>query len=178
LCCRPGTAVKLLWPEKIRSPPAGTTQSFPTALVWSRGNPEGTLSTVRGNSSVCPTTLGFGTARQRMVLAPGTRYNRVEGNRRASRNGPVSARPPEIPTVTIRHVFVSHLLHRLVALKLRRVCSRCASSAARPVVPSTASPAASSEGISHAAVYSLPTTTYGGFSPHQPRQHTHALDTG
>jgi hypothetical protein len=31
-----------------------------------------------------------------------TGYQRVEGNRRASRNGPVSDLPPEIPIVTIR----------------------------------------------------------------------------
>jgi hypothetical protein len=41
-----------------------------------------------------------------------TGYNRVEGNRRASRNGLVSDLPPGIPTVTIRR-----LLHR---------CIRCA----------------------------------------------------
>jgi hypothetical protein len=39
-------------------------------------------------------------------VTPGTGYHRVEGNRRASRNGPVSALPPEIPTVTIRD-FIS-----------------------------------------------------------------------
>jgi hypothetical protein len=35
-----------------------------------------------------------------------TSYNRVEGNRRASRNGRVSALPPEIPTVTIRNCVI------------------------------------------------------------------------
>jgi hypothetical protein len=56
-------------------------------------------------------TLRLGTARQRMDplndghipnpnvvrVAFGTGYHRVEGNRRASRNGPVSDLPPEIP---------------------------------------------------------------------------------
>jgi hypothetical protein len=59
----------------------------------------------RGSS----TYLGFGTARQKLVLnegqipnscvvrvAFGTGFYRVEGNRRASRNGPVSEPPPEI----------------------------------------------------------------------------------
>jgi hypothetical protein len=36
------------------------------------------------------------------VLFYGTGYHRVEGNRRAPRNGPVSDPPPEIPIVTIR----------------------------------------------------------------------------
>jgi hypothetical protein len=36
-----------------------------------------------------------------------TVYNRVEGNRRASRNGRVSDLPPEIPNVTIRKLFTS-----------------------------------------------------------------------
>jgi hypothetical protein len=70
--------------------------------------------------------FGFGTARQRMVLerwtnpkrsrrmcspcygvrvAPGTRYNIIEGIRRASRNGSVSDLPPETPNVTIRNFF-------------------------------------------------------------------------
>jgi hypothetical protein len=40
-------------------------------------------------------------------VALGMGYNRVEGNRRASRNGLVSELPPEIPKVTIRN-----LLHR------------------------------------------------------------------
>jgi hypothetical protein len=34
-----------------------------------------------------------------------TGYNRVEGNRRASRNGRVSDLPPELPNVTIRDFF-------------------------------------------------------------------------
>jgi hypothetical protein len=38
-------------------------------------------------------------------VALGTGYHRVEGNRRASRNGLVSDLPPEIPTVTIRNLF-------------------------------------------------------------------------
>jgi hypothetical protein len=37
-------------------------------------------------------------------VARGTGYNRVEGNRRASRNGRVSDLPPELPNVTIRHL--------------------------------------------------------------------------
>jgi hypothetical protein len=65
--------------------------------------------------------LGFGTGRdtewslndgQRpnfrgVRVALGTGYNRVEGNRRASRNGRVSDLPPEIPTVTIRGFCVA-----------------------------------------------------------------------
>jgi hypothetical protein len=64
--------------------------------------------------------LGFGTGRQRMALERGTspklsrrtcspRYglHRVEGNRRASRNGRVSDLPPEIPNVTIRNWFIA-----------------------------------------------------------------------
>jgi hypothetical protein len=64
--------------------------------------------------------LGFGTGRQKMVLddgripnpsvvrvAPGTRYYRVEGNRRASRTGLVSDLPPEIPKVTIRNFCIT-----------------------------------------------------------------------
>jgi hypothetical protein len=35
-----------------------------------------------------------------------TGYNRVEGNRRVSRNGRVSDLPPEIPTVTIRNFCI------------------------------------------------------------------------
>ena len=40
-----------------------------------------------------------------------TGYNRVEGNRQASRNGRVSDLPPEIPNVTIRN-----FLHRRLSL--------------------------------------------------------------
>jgi hypothetical protein len=36
-----------------------------------------------------------------------TGYNRVEGNRRTSRNGRVSDPPPEIPTVTIRNFLIA-----------------------------------------------------------------------
>ena len=39
-----------------------------------------------------------------MRVAPYRGYNRVEGNRRASRNGPVSHLPPEIPNVPIRNL--------------------------------------------------------------------------
>jgi hypothetical protein len=42
-------------------------------------------------------------------VALGTGYHRVEGNRRASRNGPVSDPPPEIPKVTIRNSFAPSL---------------------------------------------------------------------
>ena len=65
-------------------------------------------------------TLRFGTARQKWSLndgqipnpnvvrvAPGTGYHRAEGNRRASRNGPVSDLPPEIPNVPIRSFVVA-----------------------------------------------------------------------
>jgi hypothetical protein len=55
-------------------------------------------------------TLRFGSGDRKRIpnpnvvrVAPGTRYHRVEGNRRASRNGPVSDLPPEIPNVTIRN---------------------------------------------------------------------------
>jgi hypothetical protein len=40
-------------------------------------------------------------------VAVGARYHRVEGNRRASRNGPVSDLPPETPTATIRSFFIA-----------------------------------------------------------------------
>jgi hypothetical protein len=40
-------------------------------------------------------------------VAPGTGYNREVENRRASRNGPVSEHPPEIPYVSIRRFFVT-----------------------------------------------------------------------
>jgi hypothetical protein len=49
-------------------------------------------------------------------VAPGTRYHRVEGNRRA-KNGLVSDLPPEIPTVTIRNFCIGVRRRRL----LRRV---------------------------------------------------------
>jgi hypothetical protein len=65
-------------------------------------------------------TLGFGTGRQKWPLndgqipnsnilrvALGTGHNRVEGNRRASRNDPVSDLPPEIPNVTIRNFSIA-----------------------------------------------------------------------
>jgi hypothetical protein len=49
-------------------------------------------------------------------VASGTGYNRVEGNRRASRNGPVSDPPPETPDVTIRNfcIAVAHSMTRVV----------------------------------------------------------------
>jgi hypothetical protein len=62
--------------------------------------------------------LGFGAGRQKMVLERetnpkrsrrvhvSTRYNRVEGNRRASRNGLVSDLPPENPHLDSQ-LFVS-----------------------------------------------------------------------
>jgi hypothetical protein len=40
-------------------------------------------------------------------VALGTGYDRVEGNRRASRNGRVSDLSPEIPHVTIRDFFIA-----------------------------------------------------------------------
>jgi hypothetical protein len=40
-------------------------------------------------------------------VASGTRYHRVAGDRRASRNGRVSDLPPEIPDVTIRTYVVA-----------------------------------------------------------------------
>jgi hypothetical protein len=40
-------------------------------------------------------------------VALGTGYHRVEGNRRASRNGRVSDLPPETATVTIRNFCVA-----------------------------------------------------------------------
>ena len=40
-------------------------------------------------------------------VALGTGYHRVEGNRRAWRNGPVSDLPPEIPYVTIRDFCIA-----------------------------------------------------------------------
>jgi hypothetical protein len=47
-----------------------------------------------------------------------TSYNRVEGNRRASRNGCVSDLPPEIPNVALRIVFASlYLLTAVQALR-------------------------------------------------------------
>jgi hypothetical protein len=68
-------------------------------------------------------TVGFGTARQKLALERrnkilnfrgvredlGTGYDRVEGNRRASRNGRVSVLPPEIPHVTIRNFCIAVL---------------------------------------------------------------------
>ena len=49
-------------------------------------------------------------------VASDTGYNRVEGNRRASRNGPVSDPPPETPDVTIRNfcIAVAHSMTRVV----------------------------------------------------------------
>ena len=69
-------------------------------------------------------TLRVGTGRQKRVLDEGqipnvrvvrvhvsTGYNRVEGNRRPSRNGPaVSSSPIRIANVTIRNLFVA--VHR------------------------------------------------------------------
>jgi hypothetical protein len=55
----------------------------------------------------------------------GTGYNRVEGNRRASRNGRVSDLPPEIATVTIRNfcicrVSLSDTRARTLSVRRRR----------------------------------------------------------
>ena len=43
-------------------------------------------------------------------VALGTRYNPVEGKRRASRNGPVGDLPPEIPNVAIRTFSIARVL--------------------------------------------------------------------
>jgi hypothetical protein len=64
-------------------------------------------------------TLRFGTARQKLLLedkqisnfrvvcvALGTGYTRVEGNRRASRNGRVRDLPPETANATIRCTLI------------------------------------------------------------------------
>jgi hypothetical protein len=40
-------------------------------------------------------------------VASGTGYHRLEGNRRASRNGRVSDLPPDTPKVTIRNFFTT-----------------------------------------------------------------------
>jgi hypothetical protein len=72
---------------------------------------------LRSDEKVAIRRLGFGTGRQRMALerwttpkllrrtcSPlGTGYNRVEGIRRASRNGCVSDLPPETRIVPIRN---------------------------------------------------------------------------
>ena len=42
-----------------------------------------------------------------VLVHASTGYNRVAGNRRASRNGRVSDHPPEIFTVTIRNLFIA-----------------------------------------------------------------------
>jgi hypothetical protein len=57
-------------------------------------------------------------------LASGTGYHRVEGNRRASRNGPVSDLPPEIPKVTIRNSFPSLYGFSLIRVRTWRNTSR------------------------------------------------------
>jgi hypothetical protein len=48
-------------------------------------------------------------------VALGTGYNRVEGNRRASRNGRASDLPPETPNVTIRNFCIAVQLSVLTA---------------------------------------------------------------
>jgi hypothetical protein len=71
---------------------------------------EGAQGTACSDERDANRIVRFGTGRQKMVLergtnpklrgvrvALGTGYNRVEGNRRASRNGLVSDLPPEIP---------------------------------------------------------------------------------
>jgi hypothetical protein len=52
-----------------------------------------TLGSARG-----PWTMDKPRTRTSYVKALGMGYHRVEGNRRASRDGPVSDLPPEIPT--------------------------------------------------------------------------------
>jgi hypothetical protein len=54
-------------------------------------------------------------------VAPGTGYSRVEGNRRASRNGPVSELPPETPTVRFATLF--HRCTRVATHTDKRVVS-------------------------------------------------------
>jgi hypothetical protein len=44
-------------------------------------------------------------------VAPGTGYHRVEGNRRASRDGPVGDLPPEIPSSHDSLTFPSLYAH-------------------------------------------------------------------
>jgi hypothetical protein len=61
----------------------------------------------------------------------GTRYHRVEGNRRASRNGPVSDPPPETPQVTIRNFFVA--VHPLSPSELPNIGPTSAPSLQLPI---------------------------------------------
>ena len=58
-------------------------------------------------------------------VALGTGYNRVEVNRRASRNGRVSDLPPEIPNVPIRNLFtgVLGLRHAPICWLTAATCS-------------------------------------------------------
>jgi hypothetical protein len=60
----------------------------------------------------------------RVALCTG--YSRVEGNRRASRNGRVSDLRPETPNFTIRNCFiaVSRCLDRVPVVGVRFVCKR------------------------------------------------------
>jgi hypothetical protein len=61
-------------------------------------------------------------------VAPGMGYHRVERNRRASRNGPVSDLPPEIPHVSDSRPFASLYTFRLLlkcAAAVRRVGRPC-----------------------------------------------------
>jgi hypothetical protein len=50
-------------------------------------------------------------------------YHRVEGNQRASRNGRVSDRPPEIPNLTIRNFLIAVYWapHHLALYKFRNI---------------------------------------------------------
>jgi hypothetical protein len=58
--------------------------------------------------------------------------HRVEGNRRAARNGPVSDPPPEIPNVTIRNSYrrimrTSHCVSLTVSRTVSLTVSHCVS---------------------------------------------------
>jgi hypothetical protein len=64
-------------------------------VVWHGGDRKGSLNDGQV-SNFCVVRVHVSTG-----------YNRVEGNRRASRNGRVSDLPPEIPYVTIRNFCVA-----------------------------------------------------------------------
>jgi hypothetical protein len=88
--------------------------------------------------------------------ASGTRYHRVEGNRRASRNGLVSDLPPDIPTVTIRTFLLAVQLRQHTLTFQRffnmhkgfRWVSTDNSPAPRPPPASAASSSSSSSNLS------------------------------
>jgi hypothetical protein len=76
-------------------PTATKTLRIVTLRVWHGATENGPLNDVQ-----IPNFRGV-----RVVL--GTSYNRVERNRWASRNGPVSDPPPEIPNATIRNSLIA-----------------------------------------------------------------------